>query len=282
MKFYKSHGLGNDFIIINCLEIPEFDYTGASRILCRRGTGIGADGLIVLLPSHNADFRMRIFNCDGSEAEMCGNGIRCLGKYIYDSRLSSRLEFEIETLAGVKKLSCHKNERGKISSVLVNMGIPLFQPDKIPVKGISLPAVMDYPMFFNDRELKINCLSMGNPHCVIFIDDCQDLAIEETGPFLENHSLFPERINVEFVSLLSEDRIKVKVWERGVGLTGACGTGACASAVIAMLKGYVKRNVIVELPGGELQVMWDKENFVHMNGEVEGVFYGELSEEIIL
>ena len=281
MKFYKYHGQGNDFVIINHINNGRpLDYNRAASFICRRKKGVGADGLIVLLPSEKADFRMRIFNSDGSEPEMCGNGIRCLGKYIYEEKLCSSLTFTVETLGGIKHLTCFLNERKEVSFVRVNMGKAEFKAEKIPVSADFSP-VIDLPLQILNKEIKVNCISMGNPHCIIFCKDLRDFPVEIFGPIIENYKLFPEKINVEFVQVLAKDRIKVDVWERGVGITEACGTGACASAVMAALRGYTDRDVTVELPGGELKISLDEKDLIFMSGEVKKVFFGDLSKEFL-
>lgn len=281
MKFQKSHGLGNDFIIINGFPEKTLDYSAAASLLCHRRKGIGADGLIILLPSECADFRMRVFNSDGSEAEMCGNGIRCLGKYIFDNKFTDSKEITVETPAGIKTLKFLQDKKGSVSFIWVNMGQPVFEREQIPLALSGKAPVIDEKLLINGREISINCLSTGNPHCVLFLKDNEDLPVEVFGPLIENNVLFPKKINVEFVRILSRNRLAVEVWERGAGITDACGTGACAALVMSSLKGYSDRNAFVELPGGTLEIKWDEEDFLHMGGEVKSVFSGLLSDELL-
>ncbi len=274
LPFTKMHGLGNDFVIIDCRE--EFGVKGSelrnlSRKLCHRRFGIGADQLLLLYPSSIADFKMRIFNADGGEVEMCGNGIRCIAKYIWDRGLSVRDVLEIETIAGIIK-----PERAG-DMVRVDMGEPILEPEKIPVKISSEFGVLiiDYPLRINDREFKMTCVSMGNPHAVIFVNKVDEFPASFFGPEIEKHHLFPKKTNVEFVEVLGRDEIKMRVWERGVGETMACGTGASASAVASNIKGLTDRKVAVHLLGGDLFIEWsDTDNHVYMIGPAVEVFEG--------
>ncbi len=275
IPFTKMHGLGNDFILLDYVhELKEnFEYNVISQRLCHRRFGIGADQLLILSPSEIADFKMRIFNADGSEVEMCGNGIRCLAKYIWDKGLSKNDFLKIETLAGIIK----PEKRGEM--VRVDMGEPMFEPDKIPVK---LPIregyqsqVIDYPIRIKDKEFKVTCISMGNPHAVIFIeDDLPSFPLDIYGPAIENHEYFPKRINVEFVKFKSKNDLNMRVWERGAGETMACGTGASAAAIAAMVKKLTERKVFLHLLGGDLFIEWEMDNHVYMTGPAVTVFEG--------
>ncbi|HYA31183.1 MAG TPA: diaminopimelate epimerase [Thermodesulfovibrionales bacterium] len=292
LGFTKMHGLGNDFILIDCLRpegagIELADLPTVARRLCHRRFGIGADQLLFLSSSGVADFRMGIFNADGSEVEMCGNGIRCLAKYIWDRGLTDKKVIGVETLAGIIRPE-------KIDDLVrVDMGEPVFDPEKIPVdinrksevgsqksgeerKTQKSKPVIDYPLQIDDREFKITCVSMGNPHAVIIVDNVSEYPVPYYGPLIENHQLFPKMTNVEFVEVLSPAEITMRVWERGVGETMACGTGASASAVAAHLKGLTERDVSVRLAGGALRIEWAGDGHVYMTGPAVEVFTGEL------
>lgn len=262
------HALGNDFIVIDVREsIPE-GITELSKRLCHRRLGIGADQLILLLKSDIGDLRMRIFNSDGGEVEMCGNGIRCLAKYIWDRGISEKDTLNIETLAGIIKPS----KAGSLVSV--DMGVPILEGKDIPV-NIS-GRVIDYPLEIQDRLFNITCVSMGNPHAVIFVKSVSGFPVSHYGPLIERHQLFPKRTNVEFVEVLTPTHIKMRVWERGSGETPACGTGASASVVAGILKGLTERNVRVELQYGDLFIEWTSESPVYMTGPAEEVFEGQI------
>jgi diaminopimelate epimerase len=292
IEFVKMHGSGNDFLLIDCLKpgcgIQDAEFGSIAKKLCNRRFGIGADQLLLLYPSDIADFRMRILNADGSEVEMCGNGIRCLAKYIWDRNLSDKKVLAVETLAGVIK----PEKAGEL--VRVDMGEPIFDPEKIPVniqkknggspKSEMTPhlksqfsnLIMDYPLQVADRELKITCLSMGNPHAVIVVDDVLNYPVTYYGPMIEAHPVFPRRINVEFIEVLSEKEIRMRVWERGSGETLACGTGASAVAVASHCKGLTDRKVTIHLLGGDLFIEWDSDNHVYMSGPAVDVFSGTI------
>jgi diaminopimelate epimerase len=280
IHFIKMHGLGNDFILIDCIAqscpTEKKDLAALGKRLCERRFGIGADQILLLFPSQKADFMMRIFNADGSEVEMCGNGIRCLAQYIWDSKLSDKKVLSVETLAGIIR----PEKAGDL--VEVDMGEPIFEPARIPV---ALPqpstfilhpsgAVVDYPLKIEDREFAITCVSMGNPHAIILVDDVLHFPVTYYGPIIENHLLFPQRINVEFIEVLSETEIRMRVWERGAGETMACGTGASAAAVATSLKGKTGRKVTVHLLGGDLSIEWAGDNHVSMTGPAARVFEG--------
>lgn len=277
--FTKMHGLGNDFILIDCREnelsglVP--DLTVLSRQLCHRRFGIGADQLLLLYPSQLADFRMRIFNADGSEVEMCGNGIRCFAKYIWDRGLTEKKVIDIETLAGIIRPAKADG------LVRVDMGRPVFDPEKIPVRidqKLGHEAkIIDYPLQLDDRELKLTCVSMGNPHTVIFVDNVSTFPVTYVGPMVENNNIFPNRTNVEFVEVLNSSEIKLRVWERGAGETLACGTGASAAAVASQLKGLADNKLTVHLLGGDLLIEWDSDGHVYMTGPAVEVFNGKIN-----
>lgn len=273
MDFIKMHGLGNDFICLDhFLFQPDINYPDTARNLCHRRFGAGGDGLIAILPSTKADARMRIFNPDGSEPEMCGNGIRCFARYVYDAGYVHREEITVETLAGVLtiRLEIHDEE---VLGLTVNMGEPCLEPELIPVRAGKDRAVQEN-LEVCGRELTFTAVSMGNPHCVLFIDDLETLEFETLGPAIEKHSLFPRKTNVEFIRVDNPREITMKVWERGAGPTLACGTGACASVVAGVLEGRTERDVIVHLPGGDLKIHWADNNQVYMTGPAVYVFKG--------
>jgi diaminopimelate epimerase len=275
MKFTKMQGAGNDYVYVNCFEEQVPDPPALSLRLSDRHFGVGGDGLILICPSDAADFRMRMFNADGSEGKMCGNGIRCVGKFIHDRGLTDKTDITVETLAGIKKLSLNV-DNGVVRSVRVDMGAPELHAPSIPVvsqapKFISQPVTVDGQTYF------MTCVSMGNPHAVTFVDDTDALKLETIGPPLEHHRLFPERVNIEFVQPVDDSTLKMRVWERGSGETLACGTGACASLVAAVLNGKCKRRAKVILLGGALEIEWDEhDNHVYMTGPAEFVFDGEI------
>jgi len=273
IHFTKMHGLGNDFILIDCrgqaCPSGTKNLRDISRQLCDRRFGIGADQILLLDNSSNADFQMRILNADGSEVEMCGNGIRCLAHYIWDRRLSEKDVLEIETLAGIMK-----PERSG-DMVKVDMGEPIFEPERIPV-DISSKLVIDYPLQIADREFKITCVSMGNPHAVIVVDDVSGFPVTYYGPMIETHSIFPRKTNVEFIQVLNRAEIRMRVWERGSGETMACGTGAAAAAVASALKGLTEKTVTVHLLGGDLLIEQAVNKHVYMTGPAVEVFEGSV------
>lgn len=277
MRFAKMHGLGNDFIVIYGLrEVPERVGELAVR-MCDRHFGVGADGLVFILPSARADCRMRIFNADGSEAEQCGNAIRCVAKYVYDHGIVDTVQPRIETAgAGVQQLTLSVSG-GKVDAVRVNMGAPVLEPARIPTT-FDGERLVDETIEAAGRPFRITALSMGNPHCVVFVDDAEAVDLERWGPALEHHPLFPNRTNVEFVTVRTRRQLHMRVWERGAGPTLACGTGACASLVAAVLNGIAERSVDVRLPGGSLHIEWDeRDGNVYMTGPAETVFFGEWS-----
>lgn len=283
MRFTKMHGLGNDYVFIDTHEedLHGFDLAQLSRALSDRCFGVGGDGLILIMPSEQADFRMRIFNADGSEAEMCGNGIRCFAKYVFEHGLTTKTELAVETRAGLISPSLTV-ENGCVISVTVDMGEPSLARRDIPMSGPpeDLP-VIDEPLRVNGNELRITCVSMGNPHCVIFVGDVQKAPVREVGPLVEQHEVFPARVNVEFVQVISPERLRMRVWERGSGETLACGTGASAAVVAGSLNSHIARTCTVELPGGELQVEWRGDNHVMLTGPAVEVFQGEIKPETL-
>lgn len=276
MKFTKMHGIGNDYVYIDCFKEQVKDPSELAIRVSDRHFGIGSDGLILIKPSKVADCEMEMYNMDGSRGEMCGNGIRCVGKYVYDNGIVNKTTLTVDTLAGVKTLKLQIDENSKqVAMVTVNMGEPVFQPDQIPVLFEENP-VKSVLLAVGDREYPITCVSMGNPHAVTFVKDVDGLDLAELGPCFEKHEKFPNRINTEFVEIIDRNHMKMRVWERGSGETLACGTGACASAVAAMLNGYVDREIEVELLGGSLSIRWNPEdNCVYMTGPAKMVYTGE-------
>ena len=251
------------------------DAAETARRVSDRHFGIGSDGLILICPSDKADFEMRMYNADGSRGEMCGNGIRCVGKYVYDYGLTDKTSLSVETLGGIKHLFLEV-EDGKVSLVKVDMGPAILEPEKIPVTAEG-SRVVDEPLQVDGKTFRMTCVSMGNPHAVIYVDDVQGMDLEKTGPSFENHERFPNRINTEFAHVLDRNTVEMRVWERGSGETLACGTGACAVAVASILNGYTEDQVTVRLLGGDLKIEWDREaNKVYMTGPAEVVFDGEI------
>ena len=265
MKFTKMQGIGNDYVYVNCFQ-EKVENPGELAVrVSDRHFGIGSDGLILIKPSEEADFRMEMYNADGSEGAMCGNGIRCVAKYVYDYGLTDQTSLSVETKSGIKYLDL-TIEDGKVCQVRVNMGAPELEPRKIPVVS-DKERVIDQPIEVQGRIYHMTCVSMGNPHAVVYLDDVKNLKIEEIGPEFESHSCFPDRVNTEFVRVVDEHTVEMRVWERGSGETLACGTGACAVAVASILNGYVNGEVTVKLLGGDLKIFWDeKENLVYMTG----------------
>ncbi len=274
MKFFKYQGLGNDFIIIEDLSEQIRINSSEIKKICHRHFGIGADGLIIARPSEKADFYMSYFNADGTQAEMCGNGIRCLAKFLDETGKVNKDELSIETLAGIKILKLFR-QNSEIKEIEVNMGSPRFRPEEIPIE-VEGNEVFDFLLSVNKKNFLISAVSMGNPHCVIEVKKLDNSFISTTGPKIENHRIFPQRTNVEFMKIVSSEEIEVKVWERGVGETLACGTGACAAAVIAIKKGEAKSPVKVKLTGGTLTITWSNQEDVLLRGPAEKVFHGEI------
>lgn len=275
MKFTKMQGLGNDYIYINGF-VEQIDCPSEVAIkMSDRHFGVGADGLICINSSEVADFEMAMYNADGTRGEMCGNGIRCVGKYLYDRGLTKDEYLSIETLAGIKYLELHI-ENGEVESVRVDMGHPILRPEAIPVEADGIECVAQ-SILVGDKEYEMTCVSMGNPHAVIYIEEMEHLEIEKVGPEFEHHSRFPNRVNTEFARVIDEDTVEMRVWERGSGETLACGTGACAVVVASVLNGYTKDKVTVKLLGGDLEIEWDQvSNTVYMTGPAKIVFDGEM------
>lgn len=274
MRFTKMQGIGNDYIYVNCFEEIVRQPSELAIAMSQPHFGVGADGLVLIEPSDVADFGMRIFNSDGSESEMCGNATRCIGKYVYERGLTSKTELTLMTGAGLKQLSL-RARAGKVHAVRVDMGSPELDPRRVPV---DLPGeiVLGYPLAEGGRTWRIHCVSMGNPHCVIFVDDPDDLDLPMIGPLLENNPIFPRRTNVEFVRVINRHLLRMRVWERGSGETLACGTGACAALVAAVLTGRADRDAAVRLQGGELALTWSPEdNHVYQEGPAAFVFDGD-------
>lgn len=273
MKFTKLHGCGNDYVYVNLFEQPLENPAEMSIKVSDRHFGIGSDGLITIGPSEIADFTMHIYNADGSEAEMCGNGVRCVGKYVYDHGLTDKTEVTVETGAGIKILQLNV-ENGKVKTVRVDMGEPSFLPQSIPVIAEG-EAVINAPISVGGKDWNMTCVSMGNPHAVIFTEDVGNFPLETYGPLFENHERFPKRTNTEFVQVVSREEAIMRVWERGSAETWACGTGTCATVVACILNGLTDRKVLVHLLGGDLVIEWDEEtNHVFMTGPATEVFSG--------
>ena len=277
MKFTKMHGAGNDYIYINCFEediVPE-EMIDDIIAMSDRHKGIGSDGVIFIMPSKVADARMRMFNVDGSEGKMCGNGIRCVGKYVYEHGISHNNPLQIETASDIKTLNLEVVQ-GKVESVTVDMGNPILDPKSIPV-DLDVEKVINYPLIVNNQEYLITCVSMGNPHCVIFTEGIDYLDLESIGPLFENNPIFPERTNTEFIEIIDDKTMKMRVWERGSGETLACGTGASASVVAAIYNNMFTRDreIKVILKGGELYITLTQDNHVFMRGSATEVFTGE-------
>ena len=276
MKITKMHGIGNDYVYVNCFEESVKNPAEVSKFVSDRHFGIGSDGLILISPSAIADFRMNIYNADGSQAEMCGNGIRCVAKYVYDYGLTDKTEISVETLAGIKYLRLQV-ENGKVASVEVNMGAPILEPKEIP-DAVEESPVVNVPVEVKGKIYHMTCVSMGNPHAIIFMNNVKDLDIAAIGPYFENHTVFPKRTNTEFVEVLDRNTVNMRVWERGSDETLACGTGACATTVACILNDKTENEVTVHLLGGDLKIRWDREaNQVYMTGPATVVFDGEIT-----
>ena len=277
MKFTKLHGCGNGYVYVNLFEEKLENPAEMSIKVSDGHFGIGSDGLITIGPSETADFTMHIYNVDGSEAEMCGNGVRCVGKYVYDHGLTDKTEVAVETGAGIKYLTLNV-ENGKVATVRVDMGEPIFVPSEIPVVAEG-DKVIGEKIVVGDKEWEMTCVSMGNPHAVVFVDDVKGFPLEKYGPLFENHERFPKRTNTEFVKVVSRNEAYMRVWERGSAETWACGTGTCATVVACILNGLTDRKVLVHLMGGDLVIEWDEEtNHVFMTGPATEVFSGEYNE----
>ena len=276
MKFTKMQGIGNDYVYVNCFEEDIKNPSELSIAISDRHFGIGSDGLIMIMPSPAADARMRIFNADGSEAQMCGNGIRCVAKYLYEYGIKKSDRMTIETAAGLKTIELTVvNE--DVTQIKVEMGTPELLRNEIPMLGEN-KQVVNEPLQVNDSVLYVTCVSMGNPHCITFVDDVDSIVLDVTGKAIENHELFPERINAHFVQQISANKVKMRTWERGSGETLACGTGAVATGVACVLNNLTERIISTQLPGGELVVEWTDDNKTYMTGPAEIVFTGQWDE----
>jgi diaminopimelate epimerase len=274
LHFTKMHGIGNDYVYVDCFSQTVHDPAALARRVSPRRTGIGSDGLILICPSSVADCRMEMYNADGSRGEMCGNGIRCVGKYVYEHDLARRESLRIETDAGIKLLQLHVND-GRVASVTVDMGEPILEGTRIPVAAEG--RIVHAPLPAGGRTYRVTCVSMGNPHCVLFLEDVDDLPLAELGPQFERHPFFPQRVNTEFIKVLGRRELRMRVWERGSGETAACGSGACAAVVAAVLNEKTERRVAVHLNGGDLDIEWNAaDNHVLMTGAAEEVFTGEI------
>lgn len=276
MKFTKMQGAGNDYVYVNCFEETVADPQQVAIKVSNRNFGIGSDGLILIMPSDKADVRMRMFNSDGSESEMCGNGIRCVAKYSYDHGIVAKDEITAETGAGILTLKLHPGKDGKIEKVRVNMGPPRLTRGEIPMTGDGEARVVAESLAILDRTFRITCASMGNPHCVIFVDDVANFPVATYGPLIENHELFPRRTNVEFVQIISRTEISQRTWERGAGETLACGTGSSAVTAACVLNGLTERKLLNHLLGGDLEMEWADDGNIYMTGPAVEVFSGEI------
>lgn len=277
MKFTKMHGTGNDYIYINGFVENIKNPSELSLKLSDRHKGVGSDGLVVILPSEDCDFKMRMFNSDGSESEMCGNASRCVGKYVYEKGMTKKTGITLETLAGVKVLKLWLNEEKRVEKVTVDMGAPVLDASSIPTAFSQSPVVKSPLPVSDDATYEVTCLSMGNPHAVLFMDKIDELDLSEIGPVIEHSPYFPNRTNTEFVEVVSDRWLKMRVWERGAGETLACGTGACAAVVAAVLNGLAGRKATVQLRGGDLEIEWNEEdNRVYLTGDAVTVFEGEI------
>lgn len=277
MFFTKMHGISNDYVYVNGFKETVANPGDVAIKVSNRHTGIGSDGLVLILPSETCDFRMRMFNADGSEAEMCGNASRCVGKYVYDNGLTTKTSVSLETKAGVKILNLHLGADGKVETVTVDMGEPILAPSLVPVAS-NLPQVVGQPIRVQNEDYKFTAVSMGNPHAVVFLtSSVEDFPLEKVGPDFEHHELFPRRTNTEFVNVIDDHTLRMRVWERGAGETMACGTGACATAVAAVLNGITGRQVTIRLNGGDLLIEWnERSNHVFMTGPATTVFTGSI------
>jgi diaminopimelate epimerase len=283
MKFTKLQATGNDFILLDARNM-EWDWSKLARDMCHRHHGIGADGLLLVMPSKTADLKMRMFNPDGSEAEVCGNGLRCFAKYVIDRGIAAGPNLTVETIGGVRTIQASISH-GKVKQAKVNMGKPRFKAEDIPVKidkqqkgrgEVDIKPILDYSLTIDRRKLALSFVSMGNPHAVSFLaQPIADFPLSAIGPRIENHPMFPERINFEIARVLNRSQIEARVWERGAGETLSCGSGACAIAAIARLKGYTDNQVDIMLTGGSLTINWDGVGEVYLSGPVEEVFTGE-------
>ena len=276
MKFTKMQGAGNDYVYVNCFEEAVANPQQLAIQVANRNFVIGSDGLILIMPSDTADVRMRMFNSDGSESEMCGNGIRCVAKYAYDHGIVKKNEITAETGAGILTLQLVPGSDGKIDKVRVNMGPPRLVRDEIPMTGEAVGQVIAEPLTILDRTFNITCASMGNPHCVIFVDDVENFPVSTYGPPIENHVLFPRRTNVEFVQIISRTEVRQRTWERGAGETLACGTGSSAVMAACVLNGLTEKKILNHLSGGDLEMQWADDGCIYMTGPALEVFSGDI------
>lgn len=276
MKFTKMHGAGNDYIYVNCFEETVNDPENLSIKLSDRHKGIGSDGLVLIMKSEISDFKMRMFNADGSEGKMCGNAARCVGKFVYDKHLTDKTSISLETLSGIKHLKLNICD-GKVQSVKVNMGKAILNPKNIPVKS-QKDIFVNEIITVNGLDCRVTCVSMGNPHCVFFTENIDKIPLEKIGPYFENHELFPDKINTEFVNIIDNKTLDMRVWERGSGETFACGTGACAAVVAAVLCGHCEKDteITVNLRGGQLKIVYQSDETVFMEGDAVLVFETEI------
>ena len=280
IKFTKMHGLGNDYVYMDAIHQKIENITTLAKFVSNRHFGIGSDGLILICKSEIADFKMRMFNSDGSEAEMCGNGIRCVGKFVYDKGLTNKTTVKIETLAGIKTLILNTKD-GKVETARVDMGEPILEAEKIPVISTE-KTVKNLELEAENKKFKFTCVSMGNPHAITIVENTKEFDVEKYGKVLEIDNAFPKKANIEFAQIVDRQNISMRVWERGAGETLACGTGACATAVACNLNGLTDRKVNIELLGGTLNIEWNEtDNHVYMTGPAVTVFDGELYEEAI-
>ncbi len=279
MKFTKMQGLGNDYVYVNCFSETVENPEELAKKISDRHFGIGSDGLILIEPSSAADFKMEMFNADGSEGQMCGNGIRCVGKYVYEHHLTKKKDLTVETASGIRSLALTVSG-GTVKSVCADMGSPVLAAGEIPVSAADPDSpLIGVPLAVGEETYRITCVSMGNPHCVVRVEDPDALDLSAVGPQFENHALFPERVNTEFISIPDKKTIRMRVWERGSGETLSCGTGACAAAVAAYLNGWTEKAVTVRLKGGDLRIRYDtEENRVFMTGPAVTVFEGDYKE----
>lgn len=286
MIFTKMHGLGNNFVVFNQLDEPEnileeHEYPSLSRYVSNVNFGIGSDGIILICRSEIADFKMRIFNEDGSEANNCGNGLRCVAKYLYDHMYATSSQFTIETKGGIVKVEIEegKDEKQSVQFVTVDMGEPRLLKGMLPMKGDPLSKAINEPHIFDGKQFYLTCVSMGNPHAIIFVDDVHQFPLEQIGPVIEHSSLFPDRVNVGIVHVIGPKELDYRVWERGAGITMACGTGACAAVVAASLNQFVEihQPITVHLPGGDLTIRWDEQGHVWKRGTADYICHGDLN-----
>lgn len=282
MKFTKMHGIGNDYIYVNCFEENVNEPEKISMVLSDVRKGIGSDGLVLIMPSDVADFRMRMFNIDGSEGKMCGNATRCIGRYVYERGLTDKTEITLETLSGIKYLKLFVNSDNKVELIQVDMGKAILEPEKIPVDS-KLERFINVPVDVNGNTCNLTCVSMGNPHAVLFTNNIADLNLEEIGCHFENHKLFPERINTEFIEVIDSHTLNMRVWERGSGETFACGTGACAAAVAAVLNNYCPydEEILIHLRGGDLRITYKSNGTVMMTGSADFICDGIVEDNYI-